>query len=398
MGFRSALLIGSAALCVSTAGIESALLPAVAQTAPEERSAINVYRIASPSVVTVETGRTNGSGSIISADGLVLTNNHVIRNALGGTVMVRTASNKRYQARVIARDQSNDLALLQLNTSEKLPAIRLGNANELAVGQRVYAIGSPFGLSGTFTTGILSRITPDGMLQTDAAINPGNSGGPLLNSKGELIGVNTAILSPTRGGQAVGNIGIGFAASVATARRFIQAGMASRNANTPLVMGDSNSRPNLGGAPRRIPSDPEERNERTPPGWRGDRGEEFKNPPPEARVPDPRIPDSRLPDSRTPDFREPDTRLPERRDPYTGNGRVPSLGAVVDGDFVIQEVSANSIAAMAGLRPGDRLLAVNGRQLFSPVQITNAFNSGARVLITFSRNQRIANLLLVPSY
>jgi S1-C subfamily serine protease len=409
MGFRSALLIGSAALCFSAAGIESALLPAAAQTAPEERTAINVYRLSSPSVVTVEIGRSgrgNGSGSIVSADGLVLTNDHVVRNAMGGQVSILTANGKRYPGRVIARDQSNDLALVQLTTSDRLPALRLGNASELAVGQRVFAIGSPFGLSGTLTTGILSRITPEGMLQTDAAINPGNSGGPLLNSKGELIGVNTAILSP--GGQRPGNIGIGFASSVTAARRFIQLGMANRNTNTPLITGTRpgsapNSRSpynrpgeddNLKPPSAMLPSNP--RLPREPEGGFPDRRLPDSRFPeersPEARIPDSRIPDSRIPDSRYPEGRSPDSRLPERRSPFRDNGR--TLGVTLDSDFVIQMVDANSIAAAIGLRPGDQLIAVNGREISSSDQITTALNSAPQILLTVARNRRVANLLI----
>jgi serine protease Do len=399
MGFRSALLIGSAALCFSAAGIESTLLPAAAQTAPEERTAINVYRLASPSVVTVEIGRSgrgNGSGSIISADGLVLTNDHVIRNAIGGQVSILIASGKRYPGRVIARDQSNDLALVQLTTSDRLPALRLGNATELAVGQRVFAIGSPFGLSGTLTTGILSRITPEGMLQTDAAINPGNSGGPLLNSKGELIGVNTAILSP--GGQRPGNIGIGFASSVTAARRFIQLGMANRNSNTPVITGtrpggspnsrSPYSRPgeddNLKPPSAMLPSNP--RLPREPEGSFPDRRL------PDSRIPDSRIPDSRYPEGRSPESRLPESRLPERRSPFRDNGR--TLGVTLDSDFVIQMVDANSIAAAIGLRPGDQLIAVNGREISSSDQITTALNSAPQILLTVARNRRVANLLI----
>jgi serine protease Do len=308
MGFRSALLIGSAALCFSAAGLESAFVPAVAQTAPEERTAINVYRIASPSVVTVRNGRGNGSGSIISADGLVLTNDHVIRNSVDGRVTVLLADGKSYEGRVIARDQANDLALLQLANARGLPVIRLGNPNELAVGQRVYAIGSPFGLTGTFTTGILSRIDPaKGQLQTDAAINPGNSGGPLLNSRGELIGVNTAILSPVGGRP--GNIGIGFAASVKIASQFIQAGMANRNGTTPLMIGGGRrEQPSAAMPPgRRLP----------PPGEDGPDKQNFDGRFQERPSPD------RLPQGARPDTRPPEGRIPDGRTPGLPEARVP---------------------------------------------------------------------------
>ncbi|MCT7972728.1 S1C family serine protease [Laspinema olomoucense] len=183
----------------------------------DEQTSINVYQQASPSVVTIRVGRGAGSGSIISADGLVLTNDHVVSSARNGRVEVLTSTGQTYTGDVIATDRRNDLALVRLRTSDPLPALPIASRDGIQVGQRVYAIGSPFGLSGTFTTGILSRIADNGDLQTDAAINPGNSGGPLLNSNGELIGVNKAILSPGRGG----NIGIGFATSATVAQEFI---------------------------------------------------------------------------------------------------------------------------------------------------------------------------------
>lgn len=198
---------------------------AIAQFSGEEQTGINVYKIASPAVVTISIGTGVGSGSIISSEGLVLTDNHVIRGARGGQVTVRTANGKRYVGRVIATDRGNDLALVQILARERFPTLRLASASGIQVGQRVYAIGSPFGLSGTFTTGILSRIGRNGDLQTDAAINPGNSGGPLLNSRGELIGVNRAILSPDGGG----NIGIGFATSALVAGNFIQQSLSGIN-------------------------------------------------------------------------------------------------------------------------------------------------------------------------
>jgi len=213
----------------------------------EEQTSIDVYQKASPGVVTIKAGRSSGSGSIIAAEGLVLTNEHVVRDSRSGRVSVKTANGRAYTGQVIATDKKNDLALVRLNANQRLPIISLANPNSIRVGQQVYAIGSPFGLEGTLTTGILSRIDEkDGDLQTDAALNQGNSGGPLLNSRGELIGVNKSIISSSREG---GNIGIGFATSVRVARDFI-----ARNAGinidhppdrrTPYEYG--NDRPRLG--------------------------------------------------------------------------------------------------------------------------------------------------------
>jgi S1-C subfamily serine protease len=217
---RDRWLLGVASLCLlSTPALSPILVPpALAQVQGEEQTSIEVYQIASPAVVTLRTGRSSGSGSIVSPEGLVLTNEHVIRGARGGRVRVQTSTGQQYNGQVIATDRRNDLALVRLETTDRFPTVRLANEQGIQVGQRVFAIGSPFGLSGTLTTGILSRIDPGGDLQTDAALNPGNSGGPLLNSRGELIGVNKAILSP--GGR--GNVGIGFATSAIAAREFIE--------------------------------------------------------------------------------------------------------------------------------------------------------------------------------
>lgn len=222
------LLLCAASFCLFNTPVWSSV-PAptiLAQAQSDEQTSINAYRLASPAVVTISTGRGSGSGSIVSPEGLILTNYHVIQSARGGLVNVSTTTGKRYTGRVIASDRQNDLALVRLDTSDRFPTVPLSNPQGIQVGQRVFAIGSPFGLSGTLTTGILSRIAPNGDLQTDAALNPGNSGGPLLNSRGELIGVNKAILSPGGGG----NIGIGFATSITVARDFIQQ---NRNRSSP---------------------------------------------------------------------------------------------------------------------------------------------------------------------
>lgn len=228
------LLICAASLCLLTPALSATATPkALVIAQNDEQTSISVYRTASPAVVTISTSSGSGSGSIVSPEGLVLTNNHVIRSAGGGVVNVRTTKGDRYTGQVIATDPKNDLALIRLNTTDRLPTVRLSSAENIQVGSSVFAIGSPFGLSGTLTTGILSRIGRNGDLQTDAALNPGNSGGPLLNSQGELIGVNKAILST--GG---GNIGIGFATSAVVARDFIQQ---NRNRTTPRAVADSPS-------------------------------------------------------------------------------------------------------------------------------------------------------------
>src|SRR3989440_9887882 len=160
-----------------------------------------------------------GSGFIIDKEGHVLTNYHVIADAR--QVEVTLHNRKKYRATIVGTDRSHDLAIIQIKAPDLTPMV-LGESRNLQVGQKVYAIGNPFGLAGTLTSGIVSSIRsvqePDGMtideaIQTDAAINPGNSGGPLLNSHGEVIGINTMIASSV--GQ---NAGIGFAIPINTAK------------------------------------------------------------------------------------------------------------------------------------------------------------------------------------
>jgi S1-C subfamily serine protease len=162
-----------------------------------------------------------GSGFILDKAGHVLTNFHVVEGANRG-IKVQLSNKRSYDAKVVGTDRTHDLALLQINAPNLQP-VTLANSGELSVGQKVYAIGNPFGLSGTMTRGIISSIrsirNADGApiedaIQTDAAINPGNSGGPLLNSRGEVIGINTMIAS----NGAEQSSGIGFAIPINTAK------------------------------------------------------------------------------------------------------------------------------------------------------------------------------------
>lgn len=155
-----------------------------------------------------------GSGFIIDADGLILTNNHVIGD--GEQVTVSISNGKEFKATVIGKDEKTDIALIRIKAGTSLPTVPLGDSSALEIGEGVLAIGNPFGLEHTVTSGIVSakgrRIGAgpyDNFIQTDASINPGNSGGPLINFQGEVVGINTAIFS-----QSGGNIGIGFAIPV----------------------------------------------------------------------------------------------------------------------------------------------------------------------------------------
>jgi serine protease Do len=155
-----------------------------------------------------------GSGFVIRKDGLILTNNHVVENAQEITVTL--SDKQQYRAKILGRDPKTDLAVLKIESKTALPVAPLGNSDAIRVGDWVMAIGNPFGLSNTVTSGIVSAkgrmigAGPyDDFIQTDASINPGNSGGPLFNMAGEVVGINTAIFS-----QSGGNIGIGFAIPV----------------------------------------------------------------------------------------------------------------------------------------------------------------------------------------
>jgi S1-C subfamily serine protease len=225
----------------------------------EEQNNISVYHKNIQSVVNV-TSRAmafdffyglvpqegQGSGFIIDKDGHILTNYHVIADAR--QIEVTLHNRKKYRATVVGTDREHDLAVVQIKAPDLVPMV-LGDSRNLQVGQKVYAIGNPFGLSGTLTSGIVSSIRPvkepDGMvideaIQTDAAINPGNSGGPLLNWRGEVIGINTMILSSV--GQSAG---IGFAIPINTAKAVL---------NDLVTLGRVR-RPAMG--VRTIPVDPE---------------------------------------------------------------------------------------------------------------------------------------------
>jgi serine protease Do len=166
-------------------------------------------------------GRSLGSGILISKDGEVLTSYHVVRSA--DIIKVRLSDQSEYEARLVGKDLKTDLALIKIRKSGGvLPFARLGNSSQLEVGDWVMAIGNPFGLEHTVTAGIISAkgrvigASPyDSFIQTDASINPGNSGGPLINAAGEVVGVNSAILSQSGGG----SIGIGFAIPIDLAKK-----------------------------------------------------------------------------------------------------------------------------------------------------------------------------------
>jgi S1-C subfamily serine protease len=199
---------------------------------PEEQNNIAVYKKALPAVVNITSTAVAydffygavpqqgmGSGFVIDTEGHILTNFHVVEGAR--QVEVTTSDKKKYKAQIIGTDPVHDLAVIQI-PNKAVPQAEIGDSKSLVVGQKVYAIGNPFGLSGTMTRGIISSIRSlkgqrgfiDEAIQTDAAINPGNSGGPLLNARGQVIGINTMILT----GGVEQSAGIGFAIPINTAK------------------------------------------------------------------------------------------------------------------------------------------------------------------------------------
>lgn len=189
----------------------------------DEMNNIDVYAQTAPAVVTITVnmaeGPSSGAGTIIDPTGIVLTSSHVIGDAT--TAKITLDSGEEFSATVLARvGDKSDLAILKARTDKPLPFIRLGASSSIRVGQKVLAIGNPYGFDRTLTIGIISRLDRQrNRIQTDASINPGNSGGPLLNSDGEMIGINQSIFNPE--GRRT-NIGIGFAVPVDSAKDFIR--------------------------------------------------------------------------------------------------------------------------------------------------------------------------------
>ncbi|HEY9436207.1 MAG TPA: trypsin-like peptidase domain-containing protein [Blastocatellia bacterium] len=207
--------------------------------ASDENNNREVYNAVSPGVVNITSTvyvqdffnvvpqQGSGSGSILDKEGRILTNFHVIQEAR--ELDVTLANGKKYEAKPLGGDPDNDLAVIKIDApAAELTPVQLGNSDELFVGQKVLAIGNPFGFDRTLTKGIISGLARplkseitgrliEGAIQTDAAINHGNSGGPLLDSRGRLIGINTMIISPSGG-----SVGIGFAVPAKTAKKVIE--------------------------------------------------------------------------------------------------------------------------------------------------------------------------------
>lgn len=187
------------------------------------KSAVSIYEEINPAIVSVDSqlsdGLSCGTGCIIDKSGVILTSAHVVD--VGKSVVVTTNSGQNYTAKVLKHlGENKDIALLKINAARDLKTVKLGNSSKVKVGEKVFAIGNPFGFSGTLTQGIVSRIDyTKNRIQTDAAINPGSSGGPLLNQKGEIIGINQAIYNPDNN---ISNIGIGFATPINLVKEYLK--------------------------------------------------------------------------------------------------------------------------------------------------------------------------------
>jgi S1-C subfamily serine protease len=229
--------------------------PTVAHSAglgSDELNNIDIYKNAKDSVVYVTSTvyqttfffeqvpvKEMGSGFFINGDGQILTNNHVISGS--SQVEVTLPDQSQYKAKILVRDRVNDLALIKIEPKKKLTYLTLGDSDRLQVGQKVLAIGNPFGLQGTLTVGVVSSLARtiknengenlEGIIQTDAAINSGNSGGPLLDSQGNVVGLNTAIYSPNNGG----NLGIGFAMPINRAKAMLDDFRGGKKPATRLI-------------------------------------------------------------------------------------------------------------------------------------------------------------------
>ncbi len=185
---------------------------------------VTVYERINPAIVLVEAqlmdGLSSGTGCVINKSGIILTSSHVVDKA--SYIEVTTSQGETYKAEVMdGVNRNSDLILLRIHPSKPLPTIKLGDSSLVKVGQKVLAIGNPFGFNGTLTTGIVSRIDYErNKIQTDAAINPGSSGGPILNANGEVIGISQSIFNPDNNKS---NIGIGFAVPANEVKKLVNA-------------------------------------------------------------------------------------------------------------------------------------------------------------------------------
>lgn len=397
MKLRYLLLFAASALAITPIPTISAPVQIAYESRAIAGSADTIYQRVNPAVVTVFAGREIGSGSVVSSNGLIITNNHVVNGAVGSQVSATTSNGQRYQGQVIAIDRRSDLALIQLQTRGQLPTVPLANSTPQS-GEAVLAIGSPYGRPGVLTTGTFSSVRSNGDLQSRVVLQPGNSGGPLLNTLGEMVGVNKAILESAQGS----NTGISIATNVQTARSFIAQNSAGTIAlGSPIYDQTPNQTPIYqpptdpamsqlpGGMILPKPQDPIWRSRqnsriygsqapnnqfasRPNGGYSGGQysGGQYSGgavviPTPNDSRSNPGYETSQAPilEYRNPGFNS-DSTVPL---PGSGSNRAIAgvqLGVTVDTrTLVVQSVNSGSVAANSGLQVGDRLMGVNGNAL-----------------------------------
>jgi len=234
-GVLTTTLLGHSTPATATSTTPASSTTTTSTANQSSSTAEAVYKQVSPGVVTITTqtatrfggsGQATGSGIVLDTKGNILTNNHVIAGAQSITVTFSDGSTA--PATVVGTNSSEDLAVIRVSVaSSKLHPVTLGNSDSVQVGDTVYAIGAPYGLSGSFTEGVVSNLHQSGsttsgslsnLIQTDAAINPGNSGGPLVDAQGNVIGINSSIESPVNG-----NVGVGFAIPINTVKAALSA-------------------------------------------------------------------------------------------------------------------------------------------------------------------------------
>lgn len=343
MKFQYWLLFAGSILLVGGSSLLNDSIQAVTPSGTEQPisssvSYLNCQKVA-PAVVTIYAGKEIGSGSIVSPDGLIITNRHVVKEVVSSQkpIYVKLASGSRYTGRLITTDAKNDLALVQLKAQGQFPTVSIASPDSIRANERVCAIGSPFGRSGVLSEGTFTGFRDNGDLRSAILLNPGNSGGPLLNANGEMIGINKSIWRSDTGA----NTGISFATSVTVAKRLIeQTRPASSIAQPP--------RPST--------------------------------PPPQSIV-DQTAAEDRIPVT---------TSQPAAERPTTP-GR---LGIIIDTkNLIVRQVESGSPAAVSGLRAGDRIVAINGSPLAGFEQLrTLLSHQPSTAMVTVRRDQRIATL------